>query len=130
LDSAVQSFFQGAWPTEKFILKGELNELEELGLIQAFEYTYELAWNTIKDYFEEQGEAGILGSRDALRLAFKRVLIEDGETWMAMIVSRTQAAHTYNEALAKKIAGDIVKLYFPEFAKLYSRMEALKEKTL
>jgi len=48
-----------------------LNELEKQGLIQAFEYTYELAWNTIKDYFENQGETGIHGSRDAFRLAFQ-----------------------------------------------------------
>jgi hypothetical protein len=40
----------------KFIAKGEMNELEEQGLIQAFEYTYELAWNSIKDYFETQTE--------------------------------------------------------------------------
>ena len=63
----------------KFIEKGELNELEQLGLIQSFEYTYELAWNTIKDLFEEQGQTDILGSRDAFRLAFKRGLIENGE---------------------------------------------------
>ena len=52
----------------KFIEKGELNELEKQGLIQAFEYTFELAWNTIKDLFEAQGETGILGSRDAFRM--------------------------------------------------------------
>jgi nucleotidyltransferase substrate binding protein (TIGR01987 family) len=55
----------------RFIEKKELNELEKQGLIQAFEYTYELAWNTIKDYFENQGETGIHGSRDAFRLALQ-----------------------------------------------------------
>ena len=43
----------------KFIDKGQLNELEEQGLIKVFEYTYELAWNVIKDYFESQGETGL-----------------------------------------------------------------------
>ncbi len=113
----------------KFIAKGELNELEQQGLIQAFEYTYELAWNTIKDYFEYQGETEIRGSRDALRLAFKRGLVEEGETWMEMIKSRTLTAHTYNEDVAKKIAADIVNLYFPEFEKLHAKMEALKRQT-
>ncbi len=113
---------------KKFIDKGELNELEEQGLIHAFEYTYELAWNTIKDYFEYQGETEIRGSRDAFRLAFQRGLIEEGETWMDMIKSRTQTTHTYNEDVAKKIAADIVNLYFAEFEKLHSTMEALKEK--
>jgi len=47
----------------------KLSELEELGLIKAFEFTHELAWNVLKDFFENQGETGILGSRDAVRLA-------------------------------------------------------------
>ncbi|UXE62547.1 MAG: nucleotidyltransferase substrate binding protein [Woronichinia naegeliana WA131] len=63
----------------KFIEKGELNELEEQGMIKAFEYTYELAWKMIKDYYEEQGEVNIQGSRDALRLAFQRGIIKDGD---------------------------------------------------
>ena len=111
----------------KFIEKGELNDLEEQGLIQAFEYTYELAWNTLKDYFESQGEIDIHGSRDAFRLAFKRGLIEDGETWMDMIKSRTLTSHTYNEDVAEKIAADIVNRYFPEFVTLQTKMESLKE---
>lgn len=113
---------------KKFIDKGKLNELEEQGLIQAFEYTYELAWNTLKDYFEAQGETGIHGSRDAIRMAFKRGVIDDGEKWMDMLKSRTQTTHTYIEHVAKKIAGDIVALYFPEFVKLHDRFEPLREK--
>ena len=82
---------------EDFIQKKNLSKLEEQGLIKAFEYTYELAWNVIKDYYEYQGVTGIQGSRDAFRLAFQRGLIEDGETWMDMIDSRIQTTHTYNE---------------------------------
>lgn len=87
----------------KFIEKGELNELEQLGLIQSFEYTYELAWNTIKDLFEEQGQTDILGSRDAFRLAFKRGLIENCDTWMQTITSRRLTSHTYNEDMQKPL---------------------------
>ena len=111
----------------KFIEKEALNELEEQGLIQAFEYTYELAWNTLKDYFEAQGETNINGSRDAFRMAFKRGLIEDGETWMDMIKSRTLTTHTYNEDVAKQIATAIVNRYFSEFVNLQAKMESLKE---
>jgi len=100
---------------KKFIEKGDLNELEKQGLIQAFEYTYELAWNTIKDYYEAQGETNINGSRDAFRLAFKRGLISNGELWMEMIRSRTMTSHTYNEELANEIAEKIVGGYYEEF---------------
>ena len=113
---------------KKFIKKGDLNELEKQGLIQVFEYTYELAWNTIKDYFEDQGETNIHGSRDALRLAFRRGLIADGETWMDMIRSRSLTSHTYNEDIAEKIATDITNRYFPEFMGLQSKMNSLQEK--
>lgn len=111
----------------RFIEKGELNEFEQQGLIQAFEYTFELAWNTIKDYFESQGEVSILGSRDAFRLAFKRGLIINGETWMNMITSRTLTSHTYNEDTADKIAGDVSTLYYSEFVALHDRLKILKE---
>lgn len=55
---------------KKFVEKGQLNELEEQGAIQAFEYTYELAWNVMKDFLEHQGQTDIYGSRDAIRKAF------------------------------------------------------------
>lgn len=109
----------------KFIEKGELNEMEQQGLIQSFEYTYELAWNTIKDVFEAQGEIGIIGSRDAFRLAFKRGLIENGEIWMNMIKSRVLTSHTYNEELAATIARNIMTIYYAEFVRLHQRLEAL-----
>jgi len=46
----------------KFIDKGDLNELEEQGLIQAFEYTHELAWNLLRDYLRDQGAQNIANS--------------------------------------------------------------------
>jgi hypothetical protein len=54
----------------KFIEKGELNELEEQGLIQSFEYTHELAWNLLRDYLRDQGTQDILvlGMQPALLL--------------------------------------------------------------
>ena len=74
-----------------------LSKLEEQGLIQAFEFTHELAWNTLKDFLEERGAHDLYGSRDATREAFKRGLIENGEAWMDMIKSRNLTSHTYND---------------------------------
>ncbi|MEI2607673.1 MAG: nucleotidyltransferase substrate binding protein [Candidatus Promineifilaceae bacterium] len=107
-----------------------LSKLEEQGLIQGFEYTYELAWNVLKDYFEVQGETAIHGSRDAFRLAFQRGLVQDGETWMEMITSRILTAHTYNEEMAQKIAAAICQQYYPEFLKLHDLLAQLKETNL
>ncbi len=114
---------------EKFIAKGkELNKLEEQGMIQAFEYNFELAWNLIKDYYEYQGVVGIQGSRDAFRLAFNRGLIEDGENWMKMIESRTQTSHTYNEETANEIAAAILDKYFALFKTLHQTIEKIMKR--
>jgi nucleotidyltransferase substrate binding protein (TIGR01987 family) len=107
---------------QKFIDKGALNELEEQGLIKSFEYTYELAWNTIKDFYEGQGETGIQGSRDAFRIAINRRLVQDGDTWMQMIESRIKTSHTYDEEVADEIASDILNAYHPLFIQLQTRL--------
>lgn len=111
---------------EKFIAKGELNELEEQGLIQAFEYTHELAWNVLRDYLREQGNFAIHGSRDATREAFKLDLIQDGDAWMDMIKDRNRTSHTYNQATADLIALNITQRFFSLFISLRDTMQGLK----
>lgn len=112
----------------KFIEKGKaLNELEEQGLIKSFEYTYELAWNTIKDFYEAQGEGELQGSRDAIQLAFKRGLIKHGDVWMQMLKDRNRTSHTYNEDTAKEIAENILLYYFSMFYELKNRLENIAE---
>ena len=110
----------------KFIAKGELNELEEQGLIHAFESTHELAWNTLKDFLQSRGNQAIYGSRDATREVFRQSLLEEGETWMDMIQSRNKTSHTYNEETAKEIVNDIQIRYFPHFERLREELERLK----
>ncbi len=92
-----------------------LNKFEKQGLIKAFEYTYELAWNTIKDYYEYQGESNMQGSRDVIQLAFNRGLIFDGEGWMQMLKDRNKTSHTYNQETAEEISSNILSRYFKLF---------------
>jgi nucleotidyltransferase substrate binding protein (TIGR01987 family) len=102
-----------------------LSELEQQGLIQAFEFSHELAWNLLKDYLQHQGIEGIIGSRDATRLAFQNDLISDGEGWMAMIKARNQSSHTYNLEQAQAIAHDVIHRYAPLFGALRDGFTAL-----
>jgi len=96
----------------------DLSDLEQQGMIQAFEYNYELAWNVLKDFYENQGDLGIQGSRDAIRMAFKRGLITDDKLWFDMIKSRALTVHTYNEETTLAILEDIVGRYYPAFCQL------------
>lgn len=113
------------------VLAGErkLTELEQQGMIQAFEFTHELAWNTLKDFLEASGVTELYGSVKATRAAFARGLIENGEVWMEMIQSRNRSVHAYDQATADQIAADILASYVTEFDRLEQRLEALKEET-
>jgi len=99
-----------------------LSQLEKQGVIQAFEFTHELAWNVLKDYLQDQGNQAIKGSKDATREAFKVELIADGEQWMAMIQSRNVSSHTYDEQTAEQLVTLIIKDYFPLFEVLQTEM--------
>jgi len=101
----------------------KLSELEKQGLIQAFEFTHELAWNTLKDFFEYQGNSSITGSRDAIREAFNKGIIKNGEGWMDMIRSRNKSSHTYNEEVAEEIVFQIKETYYPLFIELKTVLE-------
>ena len=108
---------------ETFFEPPALNDREQQGLIKAFEYTFELAWNSLRDLLRSQGNSTLLGSRDTLREAFRLGLIEDGETWMLMIQDRNLTSHTYNRSTAEAIAANIVDRYLPCFKDLYARLQ-------
>jgi len=104
-----------------------LTPLEQQGFIKAFEFTHELAWSVMKDYFEYQGNTDITGSRDAIREAFRRGLVTDGETWMETIKSRNRSSHTYDENTAKQLIETISARYITLFDDLQTRMQGLAD---
>ena len=104
-----------------------LSDLERQGLIQAFEFTHELAWNTLKDFLESRGATKLYGSKDATRDAFAKGLIVNGEEWMAMIQSRNRSSHTYNENTAKEVAEAILSSYIGEFEKFLATFTELED---
>ena len=104
----------------------ELSELEKQGTIQAFEYTHELAWKVMQDFFIYQGNSEIRGSRDATRQAFSANLITDGDHWMEMIKNRNLTSHTYNEEISEEIYKNIVSEFYPLFVTFQETMEAIK----
>jgi nucleotidyltransferase substrate binding protein (TIGR01987 family) len=103
-----------------------LSKLEKHGVIQGFEFTHELAWNVIKDYFFHQGQSNITGPRDATREAFNKQLIQEGDIWMEMIRSRNQTSHTYNAAIADEIVNKILYHYHTCFQNFLKKMQNLK----
>lgn len=105
-----------------------LSKLEKQGVIQGFEYSYELGWNTLKDFLVWQGIEGIVGSRDTIREGFSRGLIDDGQGWMQMLTDRNRTSHTYNEETAEAILLNIRQQHHPLLKALESVLSAREEK--
>jgi len=104
-----------------------LTDLEKQGMIQGFEFTFEMAWNVMKDYLEEQGVTGIMGSKNAVRHAFNKDLIEDGQAWMDMIKGRNLASHSYDEKTAEKLLKEITSIFYEQFTIFEKKMNTLEQ---
>ena len=88
-----------------------LSELEKEGLVQRFEYTFELSWKTLKDYLESKGVM-VSFPREVIKEAFANEVVVDGETWLEMLDNRNLMAHTYDQAIFNEVVEKIVKKYF------------------
>jgi len=109
----------------RLIEQRPLSNIEKQGFIKAFEFTHELAWNVMKDYFVYQGDTKIMGSRDATREAYQKNLISEGEQWMEMIKTRNKAVHTYDESIVADIVNRTTEGYYPLFLSFEKTMKAL-----
>ena len=90
----------------------QMSELEKEGLIQRFEYSYELAWKTMKDYLEEQGTIiNPVTPRNVIKEAFSAQIIADGQVWVDMMLHRNLLAHTYDFSKFKEVLDAVVERY-------------------
>lgn len=114
----------------KLSAQRELTSLEKQGLIQAFEFTHELAWKTLKDFLEHRGVTEqLFGSKDTTRQAFSKNLLNDGDIWMNMIKSRNLTSHTYDEKTVETIINNILSDYAPQFKLLRDKLNEIRSQT-
>ena len=100
----------------------ELSRLEQEGLIQRFEYTFELSWKTLKDYLEAQGISATF-PRDVIKESFRAGVIDDGETWIEILEKRDTLSHTYDEAKFQQSVEAVQKRFYGAVASLVGRLE-------
>lgn len=108
---------------DRFTQKDNLNELEQHGLIKAFEYTFELSWKTLQDLLKEKGYTGIVGPKPVIQQSFKDGYIKDGTAWMRMHKSRNLTSHSYDEDTAAEIARHIKKEFVELLRELIQKLE-------
>jgi len=93
-------------------------------MIQAFEFTHELAWKTLQDYLRYQGIVDIVGSCDVFRKALEVGLIHEGEKWFETIQSRNLSSHVYDQ----DVVNDLVQVIVGEYDKLLNSPHHTLEK--
>lgn len=104
-----KSDLENAFQRLKEALQENETQLAIDGTLHRFEFTFELAWKTMKDYLEYNGVIEHTGSpREVIQAAFKQGLIENGEDWIAMMLSRNSLSHLYDEKTSREIY-DLIK---------------------
>ena len=98
-----------------------LSNLERHGLIQAFEFTHELAWKTLLDFFRYQGVTDLFGSRDVFRKALEAGLIHEGEKWFESIQSRNLTSHVYDQ----DVVNDLIQVIVSDYHRILNDLSAV-----
>ena len=97
----------------------KLSLLEKEGTLQRFEFTFELAWKVMKDYLEEGGVViSPLTPKNVIKQAFVSRIIENGQVWIDMLLSRNLMSHTYDSIKFEVIAKDVEIKYLVELKNL------------
>lgn len=103
--------------------KNDASEVVRDGLIQRFEFTYELAWKTAKEYLEDQGIVDKTSPKTVIKEAFVQRLISDEQTWLLMLNDRNMTTHVYKEEMAEEISHRIVNKYVAELENLLENLK-------
>ncbi|MBF0294976.1 MAG: nucleotidyltransferase substrate binding protein [Magnetococcales bacterium] len=98
-----------------------LSRLEQEGAIQRFEFAYELAWKTLKDYLEAQGVAiREAAPRTVIKEAFSVGILEDAQVWMEILQQRNLLSHTYDFKTFEQALQKLSERYFLAFERLHT----------
>ena len=101
----------------------DLNDLEKEGVIQRFEYTFELSWNTLKDRLEHDGVVmASVTPRNIIRTAVASGLITEGQTWIDMLDDRRKTAHRYDIEMLEDVLTNIQNNYLAILYELHQRL--------
>lgn len=123
-----QNFEKAYLFLEKAVGMKKYDELQQAGLVQSFEFTFELSWKTLKDYLEVMGMT-LPYPREIIKEAFNAGLIVDGHIWIEMLDKRNELSHTYNEMQAKHAVNTICSHYFPAIKQVYQTLKMRLECT-
>lgn len=92
----------------------DLHAMTKEGLVQRFEFTFELAWKTLKDYLVfRKVTLTKQGPGDVIRAAVAARYVNDGETWMDALDARNEMSHVYRSDSFERVLADVVDRFHP-----------------
>ncbi len=108
---------------EESLNKKNISKLEQDGIIQRFEFSFELAWKTLKSYLEQQGFSDLNSPKNIIRKAFQVKLIENGDLWFQMLDDRNSLSHMYDQKMSDNIFSNIAKDYIHALKNLITKLK-------
>jgi nucleotidyltransferase substrate binding protein (TIGR01987 family) len=117
-----QNFEKAILQLQDAVVKNNLSKLEKAGVIQVYEFTFELAWKTLKDFLEEK-LVDVKYPRDTIKESFSFQLIKNGDVWMDMLDKRNLMSHTYDDKTAELAYRLIVDVYYQALYDVYTYLK-------
>ncbi len=103
----------------------QMSDLEKEGAIQRFEYTFELAWKTLKDYLIYSGITfDQITPRSVIKQAFAAKIIQDGQMWITMLEQRNLMSHTYDNESFETVFDNISHSYLAALEQVFTWLKA------
>ncbi|RGN37415.1 nucleotidyltransferase substrate binding protein [Bacteroides oleiciplenus] len=98
------------------------DDLLQSGLVQTYEYTFELAWKTLKDYLEMEGFL-LRSPRETIRQGFQSGYITNAEDWLQALADRNLTVHIYDDEIIARVLKDIYERYFFILQEFYNNFK-------
>jgi nucleotidyltransferase substrate binding protein (TIGR01987 family) len=125
--SALDNVTRALTTLEEFASISAPSRVEKAGIIQAFEFTFEVFWKFFKKIADEEG-AVVASPKTAIAFAYQKRWLGDDElaqdVWLSMLDDRSLTSHTYREAIANAVHEAIVHRYVCAFRDALTRIEA------
>lgn len=114
--------FKNALSRFKEGLDRAIDDLHRDGVIQRFEFTFELSWKVMKEWLASK-DIKALNPKDVIRESVNQELIIDGNLWSDLQDSRNLTSHTYNQKTAAEVYDVLRTIALPTFNALLENLE-------
>lgn len=122
LKDSLEKLVQAQKSLEEAVALPIKHDRDLAGIIQSFEFVYELGWKTLKRLLEVLGHE-TSSARDAFKAAYKANLLSEEKVWLDILEDRNMTSHTYSKKMAEELVGKVKGRYVGAFRDLVNQIE-------